>query len=93
VVLGWATAAANAAAACAINRRAVGRARRDFLLWGCLGNSLRIAALLGILAAVIFAHKAIRGSFLVSVLTGVFVFLPAEIAELFRSQDVPKREP
>ena len=84
-------AAANAAAASVLHRKAVGATRMRFILWGIVGNSLRAMAVLCILIAVIFAHKAVRGTFVVSVFTGIFVFLPAEIAALFRAQDEQKR--
>lgn len=88
---GWGLAVANAALARVLHRRAVGVPRLPFFFWGVAGNVLRVVAVLCILVAVISAHKAVRGAFVISVFTGIFVFLPAEIAELFRTQDEQKR--
>ena len=91
VPAGWLVAVVNAAAARAIHRKAVGATRQRFILWGIVGNSLRMVAVLCILLAVIFAHKAVRGTFIVSVFAGIFALLPAEIVELFRIQDEQQR--
>jgi hypothetical protein len=88
---GWGAAFLNALVARGINRRAMGTGRQAFLRWGVIGNVLRILALLGILIAVIFAHRAVRSSFFASFFAGLFVFMSVEITELFRL-DPGKRE-
>jgi hypothetical protein len=81
---GWWTALVNALVARGLNRRAAGSGRQAFLSWGLIGNVLRIVTLLGILVAVISAHRAVRSSFFASFFAGLFVFMAVEITELFR---------
>jgi hypothetical protein len=81
--LGWFAAALNAVASVMLQARAVGTNINRFLLWGVLGNGLRIMLLLvSILAIAVLAPELVRRSFIVSFFAGLFVLMGFEIFAL-----------
>ncbi len=82
---GWGLALVNAAAGYAVNRRALRGRGNEFLLWAVGANALRTLLLLAIIAVFLLAGVRGREAFLAAVFSGYFVFLTAEVRDLYQA--------
>ena len=72
---GWGIALLNSFAGHLINRRAVGRSGKTFIVWGLAANAFRLLTVLVIFAYIVVCFPSERASFLVMAFVAFFVMM------------------
>ena len=78
----WVIVMANALVAAWVNRKAVGRDSKAFLMWALGGNLARFLALVALTGGVYVTHVLEFMPFFAALLTGYFAFMLREVTGL-----------
>jgi len=89
LLAGWGLAGVNTGLGLTLSRRALGRTKGSFLLWGVLGHIIKFLLLLAILVAVWGSGKLTFNAVIIAFAPAFLVFLLGEGMMLMRWSNLP----